>query len=254
MRFTRAVVRIPGSSMVRGLTTAGMGAPDYKQALVQHELYIDALRACGLEVRVLPPLEEFPDSCFVEDVALCTARGVIFTRPGAPSRSGEVSRIEGAIRHLFDKAVPIESPGTLDAGDVMMVGDTFYIGRSDRTNQSGAEQLIRLLADFGYAGKIVPVPSGLHLKTSLSYLESNRLVIASEFLGLEAFAGFEPIVVQPEEAYVANCIWVNDRVILPAGFPHTQAAMESLGYQTVPVDLSEFRKLDGGASCLSLRF
>lgn len=252
--FSKAIVRRPSPSLIDGLTTADLGVPDYQRACAQHVAYIAALERCGLEVMVLPADESFPDSVFVEDVALLTRQGAIITRPGAPSRRGETAVLPPILTPFFTQIEAIQPPGTLEAGDVMMVGDHFYIGLSERTNQAGAEQLIHILAGWGLSGSLVQLNEMLHLKTGVAYLEQNRLLVAGEFVGHAQFASFEQLVVPPEEQYAANCIWVNGRVIMPAGFPQTESMIAQAGYEVIPLAMSEFQKLDGGVSCLSLRF
>lgn len=253
-RFTKAIVRTPGRSLVHGITSAGMGAPDHALALRQHAAYVDALVACGLQVTVLPALEEYPDSTFVEDVALCTGIGAVITNPGAATRNGERAHIRAALEAHYPKIKEIDMPGTLDAGDVMMVGDMFYIGLSGRTNAEGAEQLLRILRKWGMDGEVVPLREVLHLKTGVTYMEHGRMLVSGEFVDQPVFEEYERIVVAPDEAYAANCLWINDRVLVPEGFPSVGAALEACGYAILTLDMSEFQKLDGGLSCLSLRF
>lgn len=140
--FTRAIVRTPGKSMVNGLTSAGLGLPDYEKALNQHADYVRALQSCGLDVLVLPVDEQYPDSTFVEDVALLTSACAIVTNPGAPSRKGETAEIKQVLGDFYTTIEEIQDPGTVEAGDIMMVGSHFYIGLSERTNAVGAQQLI----------------------------------------------------------------------------------------------------------------
>jgi dimethylargininase len=254
LRFTNAVVRTPGPSMVDGLTSADLGKPDYDKALVQHAAYIEALRACDLNVTVLPPDDDYPDSTFVEDAALATPVGAIIMRPGAPSRRGETDAIEEALREFYSVVERVVSPGTAEAGDIMMVGDHYYIGLSERTNAEGASQVIRLLEKWGLTGSTVPLRDALHLKSDVAYIEGGWLVVGGELAGQPEFSGFTAIPVEADERYAANCLWVNGRVLVAAGYPRTMRAIEACGYVTIPLDVSEFRKLDGGLSCLSLRF
>lgn len=253
-RFTRAIVRKPGRSLVHGITTADLGVPDYERALQQHAAYVEALRGCGLQVMELPALEDFPDSTFVEDVALCTRVGAVVTNPGAASRNGERAHIRAALEAHFATLEEIVAPGTLDAGDVMMVGDHFCIGLSARTNAEGAEQLIHILRSWGMEGEAVPLQDVLHLKTGVTYMEAGNMLVSGEFVHREVFARYHRIQVPVEEAYAANCVWINDRILIPAGFPRVAAALSGLGYALLPLEMSEFEKLDGGLSCLSLRF
>jgi len=252
--FKNAIVRKPCPEIINGLTSVSLGKPDYEKALEQHAGYVEALRSCGLHVKVLEADSQFPDSVFVEDVSLCTSECAIVTNPGAPSRNGEKIGIQPVLKHFYENLESIESPGTLDAGDVMMVGKQYYIGISERTNIQGAEQLIALLEKYGMMGTTVPLKEMLHLKSGLSYLEQNHLLITGEFINQSAFAEFQKIEVDPDEAYAANSLWVNSTVLVPAGFPKTRKKIEQAGYRTKVLDVSEFRKLDGGLSCLSLRF
>ena len=252
--FTRALVRTPGRSLVDGLTTANLGKPKYNKALDQHTAYIDALKACGVEVTALPPLEEFPDSCFIEDVALLTPRCAIITRPGAPSRRGETIGLREVLSQHYDAVEEVQPPGTLEGGDIMMVRSHFYIGISERTNAEGANQVIDLLSKYDLSGSIVPLREILHLKTGVAYLEENTLAACGEMLSREEFSSFRILPIPKEESYAANCIWVNGTVLVPAGFPRTSEIIQEAGYTILEVDVSEFQKLDGGLSCLSLRF
>ena len=252
--FTRAIVRTPCRSIAHGLTSAKLGKPDYQNALRQHDGYVEALRACGLEVTVLPADENFPDSTFVEDVALLTPRCAVITNPGAQSRKGETRLVLKTIRAFFPAVEMIEAPGTVEAGDIMMTGDHYYIGLSERTNLEGAEQMIAILESHGFSGSMVELNEALHLKTGLGYLENNNLLACGEFLGKPEFKKFNILKVSHGEAYAANSVWINGKVLVPAGFPKTKALVEAAGYEVIPVDVSEFRKIDGGPSCLSLRF
>lgn len=255
--FKNCIVRKPSKSMVEGITSAPeLGKPDYELALKQHETYVRALESCGVKVLVLEAMEEFPDSCFVEDVAICTDKCAVITNPGAASRNGEIKDIEPAIRQFFadENIHHIEYPGTLDGGDVMMVGNHFYVGISERTNNEGAKQLIDHLSKYGKTGEAVPLSEVLHLKTALAYLEDNYLIVGGEFVTHPTFAKFDKIEVDPGESYACNCIWMNGTIIVPEGYPKTQKAIEDKGLKIMNVDTSEYKKLDGGLSCLSLRF
>ena len=256
-KFTNVIVRRPAKSMVEGITSAPeLGKPDYELACKQHDDYIAALKDCGVEVTVLPALEQFPDSCFVEDPAVVTRCGAIITNPGAASRNGEKDEIEPAVRQFFDdsRVKHIVSPGTLDGGDVMMVGDHFYVGRSARTNEEGIRQFFEILEGWGLEGSEVPLEHVLHLKTGVNYLEDGNMLVSGEFVTKPDFEQYHRIEIPEDEAYAANCIWVNGTVIVPEGYPAVLAAVQNAGYKTLTVDTSEYRKLDGGLSCLSLRF
>jgi len=254
MRFKNVIVRKPSQSMVKGLSSANLGKPDFDLAQKQHEMYIDALLQCGVDVTVLEADENYPDSCFVEDVALCTSHCAVITYPGAESRRGEVHEVHEVLKDFYEHIEQIQESGTIEAGDIMMVDNHYYIGLSARTNKNGAEQMIAILEKYEMTGSIVPLEEVLHLKTGLAYLESNNLLISGEFIKNPVFDKFNKIVIDKKDAYSANCIWVNDTVIVPAGFPKTKEKVASLGYDIIELYMSEFQKLDGGLSCLSLRF
>ena len=185
--FKYAITRKPCKAMVDGLSDADFGTPDYQKALAQHNDYIEALKECGLEVTVLEACEDYPDSCFVEDVALMTPHCAILTNPGAPSRRGEVEHIEDAVKSFYKNVERITSPGLAEAGDIMMVGDHYYIGLSERTNQIGADQMISILEKYGMTGSVVEMSEVLHLKTGLGYIEDNNLLACGEFLSKPEF-------------------------------------------------------------------
>jgi len=240
--------------MVHGITSANLGKPDYGRALEQHQGYVEALEQCGLRVKVLEVDSRFPDSVFIEDVALCTPECAIIANPGVISRRGETEGMREVLSEFYRDIEEIRSPGTLEAGDVMMVGTHFYIGISERTNQSGAIQLTGILEKHGLSGSMVPLKRVLHLKTGVSYLENNNPLVCGEFIGHPDFEKFNQIVVAEDEAYAANSLWINGTVLVPRGFPQTRRKIEMAGYPIIEIDVSEFQKLDGGLSCLSLRF
>ncbi|HET7453215.1 MAG TPA: arginine deiminase family protein [Thermoanaerobaculia bacterium] len=254
--FTGAILRIPAANFADGLTTADLGSPDVALALQQHRDYGLALERCGLTLTVLPPDPRHPDSCFVEDAAVIVGGMAVLTRPGAPSRAGEVEAIRGALAERFEIR-EIEAPGTLDGGDVCEAGDRYFIGVSERTNAAGARQLARHLEAEGRGAVLVDirrVPGILHLKSGVVSIGDERLVAIDALAGEPAFAGFEIVRVAPEEEYAANAVRVNDHVLVAAGFPRLAESLDRLGYRTFAVPMSEFRKMDGGLSCLSLRF
>jgi dimethylargininase len=252
--FKKAIVRKPCKNLVNGLTSANLGKPNYRLALKQHQEYIEGLKECGLEVTVLEADEKHPDSVFVEDAALMTPNCAIITNPGAHSRNGEIFELGQVIENFYPIVESITTPGTLEGGDVMMVGNHFYIGLSERTNLFGANQLIGILANYGLIGSTVNVEDTLHLKSGVSYLENNNLLLTCSFINKPEFQKYKLILVDDDESYAANSLWINDKVLVPKGFPKTKSKIEQAGYNTIAVDVSEFRKLDGGLSCLSLRY
>jgi len=255
--FKHAIVRLPGTNFAKGLTTVELGLPDYDRVVTAHSAYCQALRECGLTVTTLDADLRYPDSTFVEDTAILTPRGAILTRPGAASREGEVAAIRQTIANFFPETLEIQAPGTLDGGDICEAGDHFFLGLSHRTNETGASQLAAHLAGLDYTSSVVDVrdmTSILHLKSGISYIGDNILVVMEEMAGNPQFAGYELIRVSSEESYAANCIRVNDRVLVADGYPLLTAALVERGFHPLALDLSEFQKMDGGLSCLSLRF
>jgi len=257
MRFTRAIVRPPAATLADGITSSGLGPPDMAVALKQHDAYCQALERLGLSLIRLAPDPAFPDSTFVEDTAIVTARGAILTRPGASSREGEVTAIGAALQEWFPELDAITAPSTVDGGDVCEAGQHFFIGLSERTNPEGAAQLAEWLGQHRFTSSVIDIrgiPGLLHLKTGLSWLGERRLLATAEIAGHRALSGWEVVRVPEGEDYAANCIRVNEALLVARGFPATSALLGELGYDLVPLPMTEYRKLDGGLSCLSLRW
>ena len=270
--FTRAIVCPPASNFAEGLTTADLGTPNYERALKQHQDYCAALEQCGLRLTrlALDPLH--PDSTFVEDTAILAealphgrasapasgnGRCAILTRPGASSRRGEVESMRSVLANLFPALGEIQSPGTLDGGDVCEAGNHFFIGISERTNEAGAQQLAELLARLGYTASLTDrreLRSILHLKSGLSYLGHNCQAVIKALADRPEFCGYDLARVNADETYAANCIRVNDHLLVAAGYPTLEETLRDLGHHTIALEMSEFQKMDGGLSCLSLRF
>ena len=257
MGFTRAIVRPPAATFAEGITSSHLGPPDIDLALGQHEAYCRTLERLGLSLVRLEADPSFPDSTFVEDAAIVTAGGAILSRPGAPSRVGEVTAVGAALHRWFPELDRIGVPGTVDGGDVCEAGDHYFIGLSQRTNREGAAQLAEWLARIGFGSSAIDIrgmPGLLHLKTGLSWLGGRRLLATGALAGHKAFEGWEVVLVPEDEEYAANCIVVNGALLLPRGFPATSALLGGLGFEIVPLDVSEYRKMDGGLSCLSVRW
>jgi dimethylargininase len=257
MPFTHALVRPPAETFAAGISSAGLGAPDLALAREQHEGYCQALERLGLSLVRLPPDPEFPDSTFVEDAAIVAGGSAILTRPGAPSRRGEVPSVGAALGAYLAEVDAITAPGTLDGGDVCEAGEHCFIGVSARTNTDGAAQLAAWLGRRGIGARTIDIraiPGLLHLKTGLAWLGARRLLAAGALAGHEALRGWEVVRVPAGEEYAANCVRVHDAVLVARGFPGTAALLGGLGNDIVPLEMSEFRKMDGGLSCLSLRW
>jgi len=251
--FTHAIVRKPGDDFARGITTSNLGTPRYELIMKQHEAYIEALSFLGLELIVLEALPDYPDAYFVEDTAVVTPDVAIITNPGVEDRKGEEDTIERALA-TYRKTVRIHAPGTVDGGDVLMVGAHFIIGISERTNREGATQLGCIFKEYGYTWTTILVEAGLHLKSSVNYIGKNTLLITERFAGRDEFKGYDKIIVDKTEEYAANTLLVNDSLITPKGFPNTIKKLESTGFDIIELDVSEVRKMDGGLTCMSLRF
>ena len=257
MRLFHAIVCPPAHNFAEGLTTVDLGVPDYTCALAAHEQYCQALRECGVLVEYLDADPTYPDSTFVEDTAILTGNMAIFANPGAPSRAGEVAAVADALNSWFRSGDRIDDPGTLDGGDICDADAHFLIGVSARTNEAGAAQLSEILARQGYRCDCIDIrstPGILHLKSGIAYIGDNRMVVIDALADHPALASYELIRVDPEEAYAANCVRIKDRVLFPAGYPRLAARLRGLGYTLVELDMTEFQKMDGGLSCLSLRF
>ncbi|MCJ7625325.1 MAG: hypothetical protein MUO76_17645 [Anaerolineaceae bacterium] len=255
--FTRAILRKPAENFANGSTTAAIGRPDYQKTLCQHEVYCSALRACDLDLTVLAADMRYPDSTFVEDTAILTRESAIITNPGADSRVGEVKEIHEALSRFFSRIHRITPPGTLDGGDICEADGHFFIGISERTNEEGGRQLAGFLSHEGYGSTFIDIrdiPGILHLKSGISYIGDNNMVLIEVFFDEGSLQHYNCIHVTEDENYAANCIRVNDCVLLPAGYPRIREAIEGLGYPVSLLDMSEFQKMDGGLSCLSLRF
>ena len=249
--YSKAIVRRPGRNFAEGITTANRGKPDFIKALDQHSAYCDALTGCGLELIILEADERYPDGCFVEDTAIVTSEVAVITKPGAESRMGEEAEISETLSK-FRKIENVNLPGTLDGGDVLRVENHFFIGISGRTNRAGARLLSAILSKYGYTASETEVGSGLHLKSGIAYLGKGNFISVEGFL---IMAGSSAIIISDqEESYSANCLPVNDFLLIPKGFPKSKKKIVELGYNIIELDMSEFRKMDGGLTCLSLLF
>jgi dimethylargininase len=248
---TRALLRKPGRNFADGITTSVLGKPDFIKALEQHQAYCEALSKCGLELTVMEADERFPDGCFVEDTAVITKEVTIISRPGAASRLGEETVImEMLSEHRLIKR--IEYPGTLDGGDIMRMDNHFFIGRSKRTNKEGADQLAGILSDFGYPTSEIKVESVPHLKSGVTYIGNGNFISIEEFS--DEFPAYNVIKVNKDEGYSSNCLLVNDILLISKGFPESKRRILELGYRIIELEMSEFRKMDGALTCLSLLF
>lgn len=250
----RALVRPPGESLRRAITSRRPPpAIDVALARQQHAAYCAALQQAGLDLTVLPPDEAHPDACFVQDTAVVYGTLAIIAHPGAESRRGEEAAVADVLaRHR--RLAEIRAPATLEGGDVLIIGTRVFVGVSDRTNRGGFAQLRDLLELEGASVHALEVEEGLHLLSGCTYLGRGVLLAAGPYADLPAFSGLDVVRVPEEEAAAANALGLGDHVVLPQGYPRTAALIRERGFRLLPVDLSEFAKADGGATCLSLIF
>lgn len=255
-RFTHAICRAPAASIVRGLRAVDTGNPDLALMQAHHAEYVAALRSTGAAVTVLPALDAYPDSVFVEDTALCLPQGAVIMRPGAPSRLGEAGEMAPHLAALYGDLRRIAGAGShIEGGDILVSETEVLVGRSARTNAAGIAELAGLLADWGWRLREVHTPPGvLHFKTDCSLMDGETVLATRRLSASGCFAGYRVLDVAEGEEAAANAIRFNDLVIMPAGFPRTRAVVERAGYTVREVGNSECAKLDGGMSCLSLRF
>lgn len=251
--FTHAIVRKPGPNFAEGITTADLGIPDYAAVLTQHTAYVATLQQLGITVIELEPLPSHPDAHFVEDTAVIVPEVAVIANMGAAARQGEEQAMAPVLA-AYRPLVHIDLPGTFDGGDVLVVENHCMIGISERTNESGAHQLGEALASYGYRWDAIPVGAGLHFKSSVNYVGKNTLLIDAAFVEHPAFAGYDKLVIEPDEVYAANTLWINDHLLMSVGFPKTKQQLATLGLPIIELETSELRKMDGGLTCLSLRF
>ncbi|MHB1056403.1 MAG: dimethylarginine dimethylaminohydrolase family protein [Rhodanobacter sp.] len=228
-------------------------AIDVARAGVQHREYRHALEALGCRVLALPAEAAMPDSVFVEDAAIVLDEVAVLTRPGAPSRRGEVAGIADALRG-YRPLLAIEAPGTLDGGDVLRLGRTLHVGESARSNAAGIAQLRGLLAGHGYAVQGVPTHGCLHLKSAVTQLADDTVLLQPAWVERGHFAEFRVIEVDPAEPHAANVLRIGDALLMPAGFPRTRQRLLDAGFEVTAVDVSELQKAEGAMTCCSLVF
>jgi dimethylargininase len=253
--YTHAIVRTPGTSVVSGLRDGGGPDPEFHALLAEHEAYVAALRGLGLEVDVLPPAGDFPDSVFVEDPALVFTDGAILLNLAAASRAGETALLGPVLEDRFEPVLRMRGPGHADGGDVLVLPDRVLIGLSGRTDREGAEELIGLLAQLGKRGEIAETPPGvLHFKTGCSLIDEETVFALPQMLDLPAFAGLRVIPVPAGEEKAANKLRIRDAALIGAHFPKSREIIEAHGIRTIPLAVEQIGRIDAGLSCMSLRW
>lgn len=253
--FSHAICRAASASMVDGLRAVDIGTPDLGLFEQQHQEYVATLRETGATVQVLDPLDQFPDAVFVEDTALCLQEGAVILHPGAPSRAGESAQMAPHLDAFYDEILHIDDTGCIEGGDILTTEREILVGLSARTSRDGAEQLRQCVARWGYSVRIVETPPGvLHFKTDCSLLDAETILSTPRLAQSGCFADYKVIHTADGEEASANAIRFNNLVLMPAGFPHTRDRLIQAGYEVREIGNSEAAKLDGGLSCLSLRF
>ncbi|HHB80949.1 MAG TPA: dimethylarginine dimethylaminohydrolase [Aliiroseovarius sp.] len=252
--FTHALCRTPPLSAVDGLRAIDTGAPDIARLRADHADYVAALRATGARVEVLDPAEDFPDSLFVEDCALCLPEGAVILTPGAPTRQGEAPLMAPVLERYYG-AVATLARGHVEGGDVLVTGREVLVGLSARTDRDGVLALGEIVSAWGYLLRAVETPPEvLHFKTDCSLLAPDVVLATARLAATGCFDGYEVLRLPEGEEPAANAIRFNDVVLLPACFAKTAEMLTRAGYDVVEISNDQAAKLDGGMSCLSLRF
>jgi dimethylargininase len=245
-----ALVRAPSSRLAEGIVTHIRRAPvDVALARAQHAAYASALAASGWQVQEVPVAEDCPDSVFVEDTAVVCQDLAVLARPGAPARRAEVADVAAMAGRLGLRTATIQEPGTLDGGDVLQAGDTVYVGRGGRTNAAGIRQLRALLAPLGRTVIGVPLTNVLHLKSAVTALPDGTFLLLPQLVPAGLFPAVRPV---DEEAGCHVVPLGADQVLIAASAPRTAELLHDIGFTPVVVDISEFEKLEGCVTCLSV--
>lgn len=253
--FTHAITRRPAASVIEGLRAEDTGTPDLSRMLEDHADYVTTLCETGAHVIELPPLDAFPDACFVEDTALCLPDCAILMRPGAPSRLGEVAEIAPALRETYDTVYQIDGPGFIEGGDILTTAREILVGKSARTDAAGVAELRAIVARHGHTLREVQTPPDvLHFKTDCSLLDAETILSTKRLDASGCFEGYRVLHTADGEEAAANAIRFNDLVLMAKGFPKTAEMLRTAGYDVREIGNTECAKIDGGMSCLSLRF
>lgn len=253
--FSHAICRKPSSSIINGLRAVDTGAPDLELFEKNHSDYISALKSTGAKVTVLNAMDAYPDSVFVEDAALCLPELAILMRPGAPTRLGEAKEMAPHLSTHYSTVRTIDGPGYIEGGDILVTEQEILVGKSARTNSAGVAELGNIVADYGYQLREVETPPDvLHFKTDCSLLDEETILSTRRLAQTDCFNGYRVLYTEDGEEACANSIRFNDLLIMPKGFQRTAEMLDRAGYNICQVGNSEAAKLDGGMSCLSLRF
>ena len=251
--FNNAIIRKPNKSIQNGLSSQNLH-PQYEIVLEEHYNYIKSIREAGLKINLLEPLEEYPDSIFVEDPALAYKSNIIILNPFDPTRNGEKNIIKNEIKHLFDEIFFVED-GFIEGGDILNISNHFIIGLSERTNKLGAENLSNILKNLGATVEICKTPKGiLHFKSECSVLDNDTILVSRNMAKLDYLkSNFKLIELPIGEEGAANSLRINDKLLLPDGFVQAEEIL-SKNYNIIKIKVNEIAKVDAGLSCMSLRW
>lgn len=254
-RFTHALCRAPARSAVKGIRADGGPDPDFDGLAAEHDAYVATLRELGLAVEVLPPLDDFPDALFVEDVALTFPEGAIMLRPGAPTRAGEVEHIRAPLAAFHPRLLGMTGPGYADGGDILQLADRVIIGLSARTDRAGAEEVAGLLDRLGYRAEIADTPPGvLHFKTGCGLIDERTILAVPALAACPAFAALEVVTTPPGEEAAANLLRIGDTLLVGDRWLATHALLGARDVAVRPLSTTQIARIDAGLSCMSLRW
>jgi dimethylargininase len=252
--FNSAIVRAPGKSVAAGLRAKPGPAPVFESVVAEQQAYVQALRAAGVNVTTLAPLERFPDSIFVEDPALVFSEAAVQLRPGAASRLGEAQELSATLAAGFPQLLRLDE-GYADGGDILVTPGRVLIGLSARTDAAGAKALQRLLESIGRASRIVTTPAGtLHLKSDCALIDEDTVLATADLAASGILAGYKILLVPRDERSAANAVRVNEVVLMRADCPRTLEMISNHGVTVVPLQVTEIARIDAGLSCMSLRW
>ena len=253
--FTHALCRFPARSVTDGLRASDQGDPDPMVFGAEHGAYVAALREAGCVVNLLPADEAFPDSVFIEDPALVLNGTAIVLRPGAETRLGEAAALRPSLLEHMNNVIDLETDGYVDGGDILCTDDRVLLGLSARTNAQGAEDLRPIVDGLGYTLEVLQTPPEiLHFKTESSLLDQGTVLATPALAASGAFKGLAVIETAAGEDAAANAIRVNDYVFVSAGHPKTAEKLDQAGYSVKMLNTSQAALVDGGLSCMSLRY
>ncbi len=251
--YKYAVIRKVPSSFDSCIKAEGASTIDVELADAQHEAYLNVLQSLGLELLTLEADDRYPDCCFVEDTAIAVGDKAVVLHMGAPSRVGEEAEVRKILAR-YKKVHEVQAPADMDGGDVLAVGKNLFVGLSRRTNRAAVSRLEEIVAGDGYRVTAVPLRGVLHLKSACSYLGKGYVLVCRGYLDDSVLSAYETITVPPDEAYAANCLAANGKVVVSKGFPRTRSAIEAAAFETIELNMSEFRKAGGSLTCLSILF